>query len=137
MRIATAGFGVLALALPMLFGPAARAQTNMPDLGVERTQMFVLADTNGNECLELAEIAAAMALRFAALDRNHDRLLSRDELHDPDPGRFAKVDANGDGQLDFAEVMAAKADDVRAADRDGSGCISVVELEQFDREARQ
>ena len=137
MRIATVGFGVLTLALLVSRGSAAPAQTAPPDLGIERSQAFVLADTNGNECLELAEIAAAMAWRFAALDRNHDRLLTRDELHDPDPGRFAKVDANGDGQLDFAEVMAAKTDDFRAADSDGSGCVSVVEVERFDREARR
>ena len=121
MRIATAGFGALALALLVPPGCAAWAESAPPDLGIERPQVFVLADTNGNECVELAEIATAMAWRFAALDRNHDPLLTRDELHDPDPGQFAKVDANGDGQLDFAEVMAAKANDVRAADGDGSG----------------
>ena len=50
------------------------------DVAQERRQAFVLADVNGDGCLQLAEVAREMAWRFAALDRDRDEALTRDEL---------------------------------------------------------
>ena len=59
----------LGLALAVCATPAA-AQTGTSDLGIERHQAFALADTNGDNCLQLQELARDMAWRFAALARH-------------------------------------------------------------------
>ena len=110
----------------------AHAQSPAPDLGIERPQVFVLADTSGNQCLELAEVAAVMAWRFAALDRNRDQALDESELQNPEQGRFTKLDTDGNGKLDFGEVMVGKTSDFRAADADRSGCLAIGEVVDYD-----
>jgi AraC-like DNA-binding protein len=125
-----AGMG---LALAACAAPAA-AQTRAGDLGIERPQAFALADTNGDNCLQLQELARDMAWRFAALDTNRDRVLEASELIDPPPGRFVALDANHDGRLTFMEVMTAKTSDFRAADRNGRGCLAIDDVVAVDRE---
>jgi len=121
------------LALAACAAPAA-AQTGAGDLGIERPQAFALADTNGDNCLQLQELARDMAWRFAALDTNRDRVLEASELIDPPPGRFVALDANHDGRLTFMEVMTAKTSDFRAADRNGRGCLAIDDVVAVDRE---
>ena len=78
------------------------------------------------------------------MDRDDDRSLSKDEIgnFDPVPVRllarnFADIDANRDGLVSYDEFAAfiargrAEADDrFRSADADGSGGLSMTELEQ-------
>jgi hypothetical protein len=125
-----AGIG---LVLAVGAAPAA-AQTAATDLGIERPQAFALADTNGDNCLQLQELARDMAWRFAALDTNRDRVLEESELIEPPPGRFAALDTNHDGKLTFLEVMTAKAADFRHADRSGRGCLAIDDVVAFDQE---
>jgi len=121
------------LALAACAAPAA-AQTQANDLGIERPQAFALADTNGDNCLQLQELARDMAWRFAALDTNRDRVLEASELIDPPPGRFAALDVNHDGRLTFLEVMTVKTADFRRADRGGRGCLAIDDVVAFDLE---
>jgi len=122
------GLGLAACAAP------AAAQPQANDLGIERPQAFVLADTNGDNCLQLQELARDMAWRFAALDTNRDRVLEASELIDPPPGRFAELDVNHDGRLTFLEVMTVKTADFRRADRGGRGCLAIDDVVAFDLE---
>jgi hypothetical protein len=123
------------LALAISATPAT-AQTSASDLGIERHQAFALADTNGDNCLQLQELARDMAWRFAALDTNRDGALEASELIDPPPGRFAALDADHDGRLTFLEVMTVKTADFRRADRNGRGCLAVDDVVAFDLERR-
>ena len=123
-----------ALTVLVLAAPAAVARPAAPDLGIEQQQAFVLADTNGNNCLELAEVAAVMARRFAALDRDRDQMLSKAELPDDLVEHLARLDGEGDGKLTFLEVMTAKTEDFKRADRNGDGCIAIDEVVLFDQQ---
>lgn len=121
-------------ALAVLLGTSAvLAQTPPPGETIEdRRQAFLLADTNGDGCLQLPELAHAMAVRFAALDRNRDGFLTKDELAEHDPAQFAKVDRNGDGKLSFLEIMEVKEVDFAKADKTKRGCLVVDEVIEFD-----
>ena len=132
-RAGPAAVAALFLAIPAASGAAA-ARPAAPNLGIEQQQAFVLADTNHDNCLQLAEVAAVMASRFAALDRDRDQRLSAAELPADMAQHLARLDANGDGQLTFIEVMTAKEADFTAADRNGDGCIAIDELVVFDRQ---
>ena len=68
-RGGTMGRAAGAAALLAMASGAAQAQ----DRPTERRQAFVLADVNGDGCLQLAEVAREMAWRFAALDADRDR----------------------------------------------------------------
>src|SRR3954451_18525884 len=100
-------------------GPAAAAVPAPPGQGVveERREEIVLADIDGDGCVSLAELAREMAWRFAALDANHDDVLTPDELGGQDPAKLARPDEDGDGKLTFVEVMQAKEADFARADK--------------------
>ena len=99
-------------------------------------QAFVLADTNHDNCLQLAEVAAVMARRFAALDLDRDQLLTKDELPDDLASHLARLDTDGDGKLTFIEVMAGKEADFKAAD--GKGLSSLfAELQRVSSPLRR
>ena len=132
-RAGPAAVAALFLAIPAASGAAA-ARPAAPNLGIEQQQAFVLADTNHDNCLQLTEVAAVMASRFAALDRDRDQRLSAAELPADMAQHLARLDADGDGQLTFIEVMTAKEADFTAADRNGDGCIAIDELVVFDRQ---
>ena len=106
------------------------------DAATERRQAFVLADVNGDGCLQLAEVAREMAWRFAALDTDHDQRLARDELVIADDARFVRIDRDGDGKLSFLEVMELKQADLAKADHTGRGCVLVDEVTAFDGAGR-
>ncbi len=96
----------------------------------------------------LADVQARMpnipADTLAALDTNHDGMLSREELRS---GRaqiasamFAKIDTNGDGKLSLAELQAAHpnmtADRFKRLDRNGDGFVTQDELRPHGMHAR-
>ena len=119
-----------AIAMALLAAASGVAQAQ--DAATERRQAFVLADVNGDGCLQLAEVAREMAWRFAALDTDHDQKLARDELVIADDARFVRIDRDGDGKLSFLEVMELKQADLAKADHTGRGCVLVDEVTAFD-----
>ena len=73
--------GGAAVAVALLRGGAGAAWRGAQDAATERRQAFVLADVNGDGCLQLAELAREMVWRFAALDtRSRPAARERDEL---------------------------------------------------------
>lgn len=70
-------------------------------------------DTNGDGALQLPEIEAASAARFARLDANGDGMVSAAEFNLPLQRAFAAIDGNGDGALTQKEIR-SKANEARA-----------------------
>jgi hypothetical protein len=126
--------GRAAPVLAALIAVAGVAQAQDP--AAERRQAFILADVNGDGCLQLAEVAREMAWRFAALDADRDGFLTRDEMIVGNDGRFVRVDRDGDGRLSFLEVMEAKRADFDRADKTHRSCVLVEETLAFDGLAR-
>ncbi len=94
-------------------------------------------DANGDGAVDLAELTARepsiTAAEFAAVDTNHDGLLSREELRSAMPKlRLMRVDTNKDGAVSPDELRAAALRDADARfktlDRNGDGKLTADEF---------
>jgi Ca2+-binding EF-hand superfamily protein len=104
------------------------------------------ADTNGDGALDFAEMQARRSdltiEQFNAMDKDHNGLLSREELRASAKERmqaraderFKKLDTNGDGGLSQQELNAgreqAEAERFKRLDTDGDGKLSETELKE-------
>lgn len=66
--------------------------------------------------------------RFFRLDRDGDRLISRNEMLAPRTRDFRKLDLDGNNLLTFEEWAVATANRFRAADRDGNFFLTPTEF---------
>lgn len=79
-------------------------------------QRLAAADTNKDGKLSVQELEAHRATRmeehgkkkFAALDKNGDGVLTKDEVGDEKWQRIGKADANGDGRVTQDELKQAR-----------------------------
>lgn len=67
--------------------------------------------------------------RFFRVDRNGDRLISRNEMLAPRTRDFRKLDADGNNLLTFEEWAVATANRFKAADRDGNFYLTPAEFQ--------
>lgn len=68
-----------------------------------------------------------------ALDRNNDRVISRNELTITDPYRFRRMDTNGNGRLETSEAKEAlKRGDISNITFNGNRAAAVQVLLKFD-----
>lgn len=86
------------------------------------------ADTNGDGMISREEAKAQADARFAAMDTNHDGVLTADELTGPGARGLARADADGDGKITHAEYDAAMAKRFARLDANGDGVISADEI---------
>jgi len=135
MRRRTGFLGAMTAAF-LLSGGIALAQGNG---GAERIdRLFGQIDLDGSGTITIPEMRAAAAARFAALDRNGDGTVQRDERQttreDRMRGRFLQADRDGNGMLDAAEMIAvaqqSARDRIERLDRNGDGMLSLEELER-------
>ncbi len=140
--VAVAALIALAVSLPSMAGQNGAAGTG------QRMQRLIAADTNGDGQITFAEAQAAFPKltqeRFNKLDRNHDGVLSREDIalsSGQAGGKRAQLlqqlvaaDTNGDGQVTFAEAQAAfpKLTQERFAklDKNGDGVLSMADRRQ-------
>lgn len=103
------------------------------------------ADTNKDGALDFAEMQARRGdltiEQFNAMDKDHNGLVTRDEMRAAAKARmdaraaerFKKLDANGDGGVTQAEIDAARkqgeAERFKRLDTNGDGKLSQAEME--------
>jgi Ca2+-binding EF-hand superfamily protein len=94
-------------------------------------------DTNGDGAIDLAELQAvrpnATVDQFNAADKDHNGLLSRDELRDAGRAmRGPPIDTNNDGAISFEELQAQRPnvtqEQFAGLDADKNGTLSREEL---------
>lgn len=79
-------------------------------------------DTNTNGAVDRSEYQAFMNTAFAALDKNKDGNLQKDEASQVlTPAQFAATDSNGNGRISRDEFMTRVMADFAAADRSKDG----------------
>jgi len=101
-------------------------------------RLFGQIDLDGSGTITIPEMRAAAAVRFAALDRNGDGTVHRDERQttrgDRMRDRFLQADRDGNGMLDAAEIIAvaqqSARDRIERLDSNGDGMLSLDELER-------
>lgn len=100
-----------------------------PAIGaIPLSEILSTLDRNGNGCVDLEEGRNYASRRFHALDRNHDASLDAEEAP-PGP-----EEAAGSRPISIADWQDAYHARFAANDADGSGCLSLQEIES-DRNA--
>jgi Ca2+-binding EF-hand superfamily protein len=139
----------LAVALTFALHPLAMADTGHRE---EMAARFRAADKDNDGTLDRTEAEAMprVAKDFDAIDADKSGTVSPDELrkymkavakrmHDRGVARFKAADKDDDGTLDRteAEAMPRVAKDFDAIDADKSGTVSLEEIHDYMRAARQ
>lgn len=121
-----------------LGGGAAGLPGPMPNAASFAGPLFTALDTDRDGELSAEEIANS-AKSLAALDKNQDGKITRDELGPP-PGlagpeamlrRFKSADANGDGKLSKEEAPDRLKENFDNVDRNGDGYLDEAELREM------
>ena len=104
--------------------PPALAQPEIVDTGLPT------ADAEGAQGVAPPEAAEQTReqRRFARYDRNHDGIISRNEMLSTRTAAFKKLDKDGNNLLSFEEWAAATADRFDAADTNHDGSLSRAEF---------
>lgn len=90
-----------------------------------------LLDTDGDQAVSRAEIEAAAASRFAAIDADRDGQATVEEIRryreqqraERQQRRLARLDADGDGRISQAEFVARRLAQMERLDRNGDGVL--------------
>jgi Ca2+-binding EF-hand superfamily protein len=120
----TRRFGALAALVLAAAASSAIAQSDQAEFS---RVAFDLADRDGNEVVDEAELMADAITGFVALDADGDGAVEAGEAD------LGAADPDGDGRLTFEELMARKIAQMRAADVNGDGVLSFEETLAFDR----
>jgi Ca2+-binding EF-hand superfamily protein len=116
------------------FGVATLISAGVPYMSVAAddaiTQKLQAWDKDHDGTLDLAEVKAAAAAKFASLDADNDGTLDKKEAAAGhiSASAFAKADTDKDGTIDKAEYLQLVTERFKAADPDNDGTVSADEL---------
>jgi Ca2+-binding EF-hand superfamily protein len=95
--------------------------------------LFARWDKDGDGKVALGDLPEKMKSRLAEADKNHDGVLTRDELAQAHQAkraeRFAQADKNHDGALSADEMPAERWQHIQAADANQDGKVTAAELD--------
>lgn len=92
-------------------------------------------DADGDKVVTPAEIEAAAAARFAAIDANRDGQVTVEEIQaqrerlraERQAKQLARLDRNGDGRVTQDEFVAARTERMKRLDRNGDGVLDAAD----------
>jgi hypothetical protein len=118
------------LVISFALGGSSMLASAMNKATKERSLVVSMIDTTGNNgTLNLKDVAAAAATKFAHLDVNHDGVLDARELAGIVTRReFISADHDHDGTISKAEYLALAKKMFVAADVDHDGTLDVDDL---------
>ena len=112
-----------ALAVALVWSSPARADDPPPIGSIPLSEILSTLDRNGNACVDFEEGRNYASRRFHALDRNHDGSLDAEEAP---PGPEETTNSRPISIADWQDAYHAR---FAAFDADGSGCLSLQEVE--------
>ena len=136
-------FIVTGVGLSVMMGAAIAPSASAVDESARRGgAMFDRYDTDGDGEIAVADLEARAAKRAAAMDRNNDGVITREEAREHRAAQHERrkarrfPDTNGDGVVDRVEFETAQRARFDRLDANSDGVLSADEMKSGKRQRR-